>query len=184
MSTPSYPFPNRSARELTAHRVNGLNEALRIFVLDQPGHGNACHVYVTLIPIGPKQAAITHPELINWEAGISGTFQGSDKTHILVISEDNTRAMITKQDTSLEPEYFTIQWTNFQNGPIKEHGVNGTSQEALIAILIDRLEGFQVGDFKCHDNQVALDALQTARLWLHKRTMDRVARNVEGTHAK
>ncbi len=34
-----------SRRELTNHKVNGLNEALRIEVLDDPGQGNACHLY-------------------------------------------------------------------------------------------------------------------------------------------
>lgn len=32
-------------RELTSHKVNGLNESLRIDVLDAPGQGNASHVY-------------------------------------------------------------------------------------------------------------------------------------------
>ena len=36
---------------------------------------------------------------------------------------------------------------DFQNGPIAEAGVNGITQEALIAILVDRLEGFQSGQF-------------------------------------
>lgn len=32
-------------RELTSHKVNGLNEALQIIVCDEPGQGGACHVY-------------------------------------------------------------------------------------------------------------------------------------------
>lgn len=32
-------------RTLTSHVVNGLNEMLRIEVLDEPGSGGACHVY-------------------------------------------------------------------------------------------------------------------------------------------
>jgi hypothetical protein len=32
-------------RELTGHKVNGCNDALRIGVLDEPGHGGACHHY-------------------------------------------------------------------------------------------------------------------------------------------
>ena len=32
-------------RELTSHKVNGLNEALKIEVRDEPGAGNACHYY-------------------------------------------------------------------------------------------------------------------------------------------
>lgn len=32
-------------RELTSHKVNGLNDSLLIKVLDEPGHGGACHNY-------------------------------------------------------------------------------------------------------------------------------------------
>ena len=60
----------------------------------------------------------------------------------------------------------------FQNGPIAESGVNGITQEVLLAILIDRLESFQKGPFACRDNAVALTHLETAKLWLFKRTLD------------
>ncbi len=33
------------SRELTDHKVNGCNEALKIEVLDEPGAGGACHLY-------------------------------------------------------------------------------------------------------------------------------------------
>lgn len=36
---------------------------------------------------------------------------------------------------------------NFQNGTIPENGVNGVTQEALLAIVIDRLRSFQAGAF-------------------------------------
>jgi hypothetical protein len=32
-------------RLLTSHKVNGLNEAIEIRVMDQPGAGGACHEY-------------------------------------------------------------------------------------------------------------------------------------------
>lgn len=32
-------------RELTSHKVNGVNDKLRIEVLDEPGSGGACHAY-------------------------------------------------------------------------------------------------------------------------------------------
>jgi hypothetical protein len=32
-------------RKLTDHKLNGLNEALEITVLDEPGQGGACHKY-------------------------------------------------------------------------------------------------------------------------------------------
>lgn len=72
----------------------------------------------------------------------------------------------------------------FQNGTVKENGVNGCHNEDLIAIVMDRLEGFQAGDYACKENQMALDKLTEALLWLRKRTMDRESRGVEGTHIK
>jgi hypothetical protein len=72
----------------------------------------------------------------------------------------------------------------FQNGPINEVGVNGLTHEALIAIVIDRLEAFQAGPYASVDNQDALDALREAQEALHRRTLKRMARGVEGTHQK
>lgn len=70
----------------------------------------------------------------------------------------------------------------FQNGPIGEKGVNGITQEVLLAICIDRLRSFQAGKFACRENAVALTHLETAQMWLQKRTRDRMTRGVEGTH--
>ena len=72
----------------------------------------------------------------------------------------------------------------FQNGPLLEVGINGFSNEALIAVVIDRMRGFQSGQFACRENALALTKLEEAVMWLHKRTRDRVARGVEGTHLK
>ncbi len=73
---------------------------------------------------------------------------------------------------------------SFQNGPINEVGVNGITQEALIAICIDRLRLFQAGPYACRENALALTKLEEAQMWLLKRTRDRMARGVEGTHQK
>lgn len=70
----------------------------------------------------------------------------------------------------------------FQHGPIKEVGVNGITQEVLLAILIDRLRGFQTSKWACVENEVALMALMEARDSLFQRTLKRVDRGVEGTH--
>lgn len=85
----------------------------------------------------------------------------------------------------------------FQNGPIKEAGVNGISNESLLAILIDRMRGFQyqrtiegefredvAGPYACRDNAIALMHLEDAMMRLQKRTRDRLARGVEGTSQK
>lgn len=68
----------------------------------------------------------------------------------------------------------------FQNGPIKEFGVNGLTQESLLAIIIDRLECFQNGPFKSDYNQEALEHCQKALNALQKRTRERISRGVEG----
>ncbi len=71
----------------------------------------------------------------------------------------------------------------FQNGPIKETGFpNGLSNEVMLAVVIDRLRGFQSGQFACRENALALTKLEEAMMWLLKRTRDRMARGVEGTH--
>lgn len=125
-------------RYLTDHKLNGLNDAIDVSVLDEPGSGGACHVYrldLTSAPDGPGITAATG--------------------HLVI---------------------------RFQNGPIHEAGVNGISGEALMAVLLDRLRGFQSGQFACRENAVALTHLETALMWLQKRTRDRTARGVEGTH--
>jgi len=71
----------------------------------------------------------------------------------------------------------------FQHGPVKEYGVNGLSGEALMAVVIDRLRSFQAGPFACRENALALTNMEQALMWLHKRTLDRVRRNVEGEKA-
>ena len=73
---------------------------------------------------------------------------------------------------------------HFQNGPIAEAGINGVTQEVLLAIVADRLRSFQAGPYSCKENAVALTHIETAMLWLHKRTWDRMARGVEGTSQK
>lgn len=70
----------------------------------------------------------------------------------------------------------------FQNGPIAEVGVNGVTQEALLAIVADRLEAFQSREYACAENAEALTHVRAALSALHSRTAKRTARGVEGTH--
>jgi len=69
---------------------------------------------------------------------------------------------------------------NFQNGPIQESGVNGIQNEDLLAIVIDRLQGFQSGQYACERNEKALTSCLDALKNLEERTAERKARNVEG----
>lgn len=69
---------------------------------------------------------------------------------------------------------------HFQNGPIKEAGVNGCHHEDLINIVIDRLDSFQKGSFRCRENALAITKLEEALMWLNKRTQTRINKGIEG----
>lgn len=85
------------------------------------------------------------------------------------------------EEIGLDNPYAKVK---FQKGPIKENGVNGCHNEDLIAIVIDRLQCLNQGDFACRENSIAITKLEEALLWLNKRTQDRIARNVDGTSQK
>ena len=92
---------------------------------------------------------------------------------------------IVGMDHSTNPSYddhypMDHQEVLFQNGPIKEAGVNGVTQEALLAIVIDRLECFQAGPFASEYNAKALQYARYALEYLQLRTRDRIRRDVEG----
>lgn len=82
------------------------------------------------------------------------------------------------------PEGACYTLLKFQNGPINESGINGITQEVLLAIVADRLRSFQAGKFACRENALALTKIEEAMHWLHSRTLSRMQRGVEGTHQK
>jgi ABC-type transport system involved in cytochrome c biogenesis ATPase subunit len=108
----------------------GTNNYTEIWVIDEPGAGNACHKY-----------------------------------SIRELKDSNNEFSFIK----------------FQEGPIKENGVNGCHQEDLLAIVIDRLESFQAGKFSCRENALAITKCEEALHWLNHRTADRKKRGVEET---
>lgn len=71
---------------------------------------------------------------------------------------------------------------HFQEGPIKEAGINGIHNEDLLAMVLKRLSCFQRSEYACLENQSAMIHVQAALLWLRARTMERETRGVEGTH--
>lgn len=70
---------------------------------------------------------------------------------------------------------------NFQEGPIKECGINGVNNEDLLLMVLTRLEAFQTSQYRCIENQQAIDAINEAIDSLRKRTNKRINRGVEGT---
>ena len=107
----------------------------------------------------------------------------------------NHRYDITGFDTKGNPSESDSQgWKSsfsrliilFQNGPVGTdgNGVNGITNEALLAIVADRLRGFQSGPYSCKPNACALTHIEEALHWLQQRTLERMRRGVEGTHEK
>lgn len=60
---------------------------------------------------------------------------------------------------------------------------DGTTNEEVLAVLIDRMN-YLNNKFPCRENAIAITHIETALLWLNKRTADRVKRNVEGKNIK
>jgi len=76
-----------------------------------------------------------------------------------------------------------IQW---QDGPLgrgtERKPPNGAFVEDVVEACAERIRFYQASKFSCRENAIALTHLETALLWLNKRTQDREARDVEGTH--
>lgn len=89
---------------------------------------------------------------------------------------DNASAITSKMPTAQMDGLVIL----FQNGPINEHGVNGVTQEVLLAIVADRLQSFQAGPFASDLNAKALEHVAAAQESLLSRTRERMARGVEG----
>lgn len=80
-----------------------------------------------------------------------------------------------------------IDW---QNGPLGRGAdrkpPNGAFVEGIIQAAVGRLQFYQKaagGKFACRENAIAITKLEEALMWCEKRTADREAREVEGTHA-
>lgn len=58
----------------------------------------------------------------------------------------------------------------FQGGSIQDVGINGITNEALLAIVMDRLRSFQDGPKACRENEVALTRIEEALSSLKSRT--------------
>ena len=77
-------------------------------------------------------------------------------------------------------EVLTIQ---FQHGPRGDATSKaGVFEDALLAILQDRLEGFQSGEFRCDENHNALVSIKQARESLNLRVARRMAKGVLGVN--
>jgi hypothetical protein len=68
---------------------------------------------------------------------------------------------------------------NFQNGPVKDNGLNGWQNEHIVAMLIHRITELD-SKFPCIENKMAIMHLKDALDSLNDRTKNRIQRGVEG----
>lgn len=71
----------------------------------------------------------------------------------------------------------------FQHG-LRESGKPGATDAALLAIILDRYEGFQAGPYGCRENSLVVTKLQEALHWMKHRADERARRGVLGKNAK
>lgn len=76
----------------------------------------------------------------------------------------------------------TLGKIQFQSDTIPNIGVQGWTNECVLAVVIDRLRSFQASPFACEENAIALRACQDALASLESRTARRLAQGIEGTH--
>lgn len=74
---------------------------------------------------------------------------------------------------------------HFQHGPRNAKGSRqGITEAALIAVLLDRLEGFQAGPYSCRENALTKTKLEEALHWSRHRADARARRGVLGKNKK
>ncbi len=67
----------------------------------------------------------------------------------------------------------------FQNGPVKEHGINGVQLPEVLRICLARYKMLNES-FGCRENSLVITKLQEAIMWDEERTARRTLAGVEG----
>lgn len=120
-------------REITTHKGNELDDALEITVMDEPGHGGACHEYVIT---GPQT---TYPMLeIDFQNGPVkevGGVNGISIESLLAICEDRLQgfqsgAYANKYNAAaLTHINAALEWLKQRTIDRQARGVEGTSAQ-------------------------------------------------------
>lgn len=102
-----------------------------------------------------------------------------------------TKVMVEKEFQFNAPHTFRvigdkklISQIHFQEGPMKESGLNGLFMEDLLAMCLARLEAFQDSDFACQENEDAIKGIVSALTAMRSRTDRRTKEGTIGTMKK
>ncbi len=86
---------------------------------------------------------------------------------------------VTIDHPSMEKDAKPVLEIQFQNGPIKTHGVNGVQLTDVLRICLARYQMLNKS-FPCRENSLVITKLQEAIMWDEERTAKRTAQGVEG----
>lgn len=144
-------------------------------------HGDAAEIRIRSIETRPTENASRNIDLhhdghglnesITIEADPVGPGNASHRYTLYVGAPDSDNQLVGK-----------IQ---FQEGPRNVAGSKaGVTEAALLAVLIDRLQGFQAGPYACRENAIQLTKLEEVLHWTKARADARAKRGVLGTYNK
>jgi hypothetical protein len=80
---------------------------------------------------------------------------------------------------------FLVIDIQYQHGPRDESGsIPGATDDAILAIVLDRYEGFQAGKYACPENDEVIHHIKAAAAAMRARANKRAARGVLGKNQK
>lgn len=140
-----------------------LENQVAVQVLDEPGPDKSNHQYrIRTLPVNPDDPNNLNPS-------------------------DQVRREADFQDGMI-PGVVDLQFqttvTDIVDGVETVKVVTGVTNEALLAVVIDRLRGFQSGPFYSQFNESAARHCESALEDLHVRTRERIRRSVLGARIK
>ena len=123
-------------RTITDHKLNGLNEALEITVLDEPGQGGACHEYKIDV-IGGAPASGGMSTAIRFQNGLIGEtgLNGISGEALLAIQIDRLRSFqkgpfaCRENAIALTHLEDALMWLQKRTRDRLARGVEGTNQK-------------------------------------------------------
>lgn len=106
----------------------------------------------------------------------------NERLHLFAVDEPDesgaSHAYLVRLDGDALRAVMSIQ---FQRGPRKDpDSVPGCTEAVLLAVLIDRLRGFQRGPFACRENALQLTKIEEALHWTRARADARADAGVLG----
>ena len=107
-------------------------------------------------------------------------YRATDNAHHKYTIEVLSGIPLTAGDETKSEDSVETCELNFQNGGLKEVGPNGITDQALLAVVLDRLRSFNDGPYRCRENSMMITKIEEALMWGEKRGNDRSRRNVEG----